>query len=662
MKKRRLWMMVTAGFLGCYLCLMGILTLYVRREVVDQAWNRWNELAVKLAEAVSEARESSEGKEGSPEILKWRLNTWLADQEFENLFDNPYVPGQRSQALVFAGDGTLYAGGTEYFAPKIAWSELFQTYVSADEWESLTGNSVDPVMANDFDGTFWDNILPWVKKYAEAHMQNGYKEETGNNITYSFFANTERYRYKDTIYGVLKELSVMENTWKTLEEDEKTEDYPFVKEAYKIVWADGSTTQGCQYNQIQNFRPDGTVQTEVLTDRREVYHWENQESYEGELLEKEAVRIQEDGTVGLASVLNPDNVFFAPYLISHFTPKPVGWMTYEEWKTDPFLQGTEFQDALKESYEENGEMDIAEFMASPLYRQGGQKKGFFRVEMYRTDPVSYVDQTLLIRSATVFEPVKEAVRRLKTVYGYSFLVTLLSGLLVGILLHRLETKKAYLEQNRRDLTNAMAHEMKMPLAVIRNFSENAMEEEEVEKRQRYLSLVVQKTEEMDEMVKRIVTVSELDGERTLGLSEDVRLDKILEEELEKFRLLIEEKQLTLTVNVVPVTLYASGKLFSQVIYNLLSNAVSYTPPGGAMSVTLSPSSFTVENTGSHIDEDELEKIWEPFYRRSEEQERGHMGLGLYLIRRITGQYGLSSRGENTLEGVRFTVSLRRKHQ
>ena len=72
-------------------------------------------------------------------------------------------------------------------------------------------------------------------------------------------------------------------------------------------------------------------------------------------------------------------------------------------------------------------------------------------------------------------------------------------------------KSAEAEAQRRDFTNAMAHEMKTPLGVIRGFAENLLENPESGKREYYLDQIIGQTEEMDGTVKEMIQVSKLDS-------------------------------------------------------------------------------------------------------------------------------------------------------
>ena len=99
------------------------------------------------------------------------------------------------------------------------------------------------------------------------------------------------------------------------------------------------------------------------------------------------------------------------------------------------------------------------------------------------------------------------------------------------------------------------------------------------------------------------------------------------------------------------------------INNLLSNALHHTPRGGRISVDVNENSdnvsCTVFNSGSHIPEESLERIWESFYKVDKARTRkyGGSGLGLKIVSSIIHLHGGSYSAENTPEGVLFRFTL-----
>lgn len=104
-------------------------------------------------------------------------------------------------------------------------------------------------------------------------------------------------------------------------------------------------------------------------------------------------------------------------------------------------------------------------------------------------------------------------------------------------------------------------------------------------------------------------------------------------------------------------------LIDKVLGNIFTNAVRYTPSGGELRVTLYEEDdwvyCQVENTDSHIPEEALEHVFEPFYRVEQSRNRytGGSGLGLYIVRNILEKHSAVYEIKNTLDGVLFEFSL-----
>ena len=92
---------------------------------------------------------------------------------------------------------------------------------------------------------------------------------------------------------------------------------------------------------------------------------------------------------------------------------------------------------------------------------------------------------------------------------------------------------------------------------------------------------------------------------------------------------------------------------------MIGNAVVYSPVGAIVTVSLQNGIFFVENTGVHIAEEDLERIFTPFYRvdKSRNRNSGGSGLGLYITKTILDHHGIQHSMVNTENGVKFTAFL-----
>jgi signal transduction histidine kinase len=126
--------------------------------------------------------------------------------------------------------------------------------------------------------------------------------------------------------------------------------------------------------------------------------------------------------------------------------------------------------------------------------------------------------------------------------------------------------------------------------------------------------------------------------------------------------LAEEKGLTVRFTMPNACeLTADEARITQVVTNLASNAIKYTPRGGTVSVIVyrkgKENLLCVENTCERLSEEALEKVFDSFYRGDAARTTEGTGLGLAIVKVIVEQHGGSCRVFNTPSGVQFQVSL-----
>ena len=129
---------------------------------------------------------------------------------------------------------------------------------------------------------------------------------------------------------------------------------------------------------------------------------------------------------------------------------------------------------------------------------------------------------------------------------------------------------------------------------------------------------------------------------------------------------MEEKNMELTLSLpVSCKCLADPEFMEMVIRNLLVNAIRYSPAGEKITVELledeqkKEAIFQIENTGVHIPEKDLVRIFDAFYRveASRNKATGGNGLGLYIVREILGQHDAWYEMKNTKDGVLFQFKI-----
>ncbi|MEI6578674.1 MAG: HAMP domain-containing sensor histidine kinase [Eubacteriales bacterium] len=221
-----------------------------------------------------------------------------------------------------------------------------------------------------------------------------------------------------------------------------------------------------------------------------------------------------------------------------------------------------------------------------------------------------------------------------------------------------------LEKSRRNLTNAIAHELKTPLGIIRSYSESLKEKIDEDKKDYYLDVIIDETEQMDKMVIEMLSLSKLEANAYKLKPEPFSLKTITEEEIERYKKSSEEKQINFKLICnSEFEIIADKAGIKYVISNFISNAIKHTPLGLKIIVKIEIKDkkvfFSIENQGDKIPKDKLPKIWESFYKVDDSRERklGGTGLGLAIAKNYLELHRAEYGCRNTKIGVIFWFSL-----
>ena len=218
------------------------------------------------------------------------------------------------------------------------------------------------------------------------------------------------------------------------------------------------------------------------------------------------------------------------------------------------------------------------------------------------------------------------------------------------------------EERRREMTSAIAHELKTPLAVLTSYSEALEEDIDPEKRRKYLSVIREEGDKMDRMVLELLDLSRLEAGKYHLRRERFDLEALCRQTLEPLEPRLEEKGLSVSWQVGDKMVDADPYRMGQVVENFLTNAIRHSREGGVITIRIGASGQTlsVENQGDAIPASQLPKVWETFWQADASRNDRGSGLGLAICKSIVTLHGGSVRAENTAAGVRFSVSLDRR--
>ena len=231
---------------------------------------------------------------------------------------------------------------------------------------------------------------------------------------------------------------------------------------------------------------------------------------------------------------------------------------------------------------------------------------------------------------------------------------------------RLNTALTYArtaEENRRQMTSHIAHELKTPLAVVHSYAEGLKEHIAEDKRDKYIDVILSETERMDAMVLEMLDLSRLEAGKVKLARDQFSLEEVARSVFDRLEMALEAKELRLTFDFPEdTTVTADEGRIAQVVENFATNAVKYTPSGGNIAVSVTRDrrgavAFTVANDCPPLSQEALDKVWDTFYRADEARSGGGTGLGLAIAKQIIELHGGKCAAENTSTGAAFRFTL-----
>ena len=201
------------------------------------------------------------------------------------------------------------------------------------------------------------------------------------------------------------------------------------------------------------------------------------------------------------------------------------------------------------------------------------------------------------------------------------------------------------EYQRQEFVANVSHELKTPMTTISGYVDGILDGTIPEERRRhYLHIVSDETKRLSRLVRSMLDISQLQKEQ--GIPEEKKTHFDLEEcagqVLITFEKKINDKGINVDVNMPehPVYTIANQDYITQVVYNLIDNAVKFCPSGKTLGLTIreggSKAYVSVSNEGPTIPPDELPLVFDRFHKldKSRSQNRDGWGLGLYIVKTI----------------------------
>ncbi len=219
----------------------------------------------------------------------------------------------------------------------------------------------------------------------------------------------------------------------------------------------------------------------------------------------------------------------------------------------------------------------------------------------------------------------------------------------------------------RQFTSDVSHELRTPAAVILLQSEELLADPSLSEEQKeQLEAIRRKARDMSSMISQLLLLSRADQGRQALQKELLDISELTQMTAEEQQLLAQERHISIETDIEPgIVMEADESFFIRLLVNLISNSISYGREGGTTKVSLRRKGkmavLAVADNGQGIEEKDLPRIWDRFYRAdASRSDAGHSGLGLSIVKWIALEHGgevavESEKGKGSVFTCRFPL-------
>ena len=225
-----------------------------------------------------------------------------------------------------------------------------------------------------------------------------------------------------------------------------------------------------------------------------------------------------------------------------------------------------------------------------------------------------------------------------------------------------------IETFRNDFVNNVSHEFKTPISAIEGYA-TLLQDENIsdDERNDYVGRILYNSKRLSTLSKNILMIAKLENQEIVIDKTKFYIDEQIRNIILSLENLWSEKNISLDINMDQVLFYGNKSMLSHVWFNILSNAIKFTPHGGTISVSLKHDNknvyISVADTGIGMTEDTLKHIFEKFYCGDKSRHDSGNGLGLTLAKRVVElcEGVIKVKSEKDL-GTEFIITLPNKTQ
>ena len=231
-------------------------------------------------------------------------------------------------------------------------------------------------------------------------------------------------------------------------------------------------------------------------------------------------------------------------------------------------------------------------------------------------------------------------------------------------------EKSKIDEMRKQFISDVSHELKTPIGLIQGYAEGLLENvnDDPESRKFYAEVIIDEANKMDKMVKELLELMKLEYKERKFKDIEFDLNELIKEELRRETVNFKDKNITVEYDDdKPIKVVADQEYIEQVVNNYLTNAIKHCEKvEGEKKIIIRTDTrkdkkirLYVYNTGERIPDENINKIWERFYKidTSRNREAGGTGIGLALVKAIMNNYDNEYGVENLENGVEFYADI-----
>ena len=232
-------------------------------------------------------------------------------------------------------------------------------------------------------------------------------------------------------------------------------------------------------------------------------------------------------------------------------------------------------------------------------------------------------------------------------------------------------EKAKIDEMRKRFVSDVSHELKTPIAIIQGYAEGLIENVNTDEENRnfYANVILDETNKMDKLVKRLLELARLENEDTKFNDTNFDIVELINGIITNYKVIMKDENIQIEFDEKnPIYVCADDFYIDQVMGNYFTNAIKNVKEiNGQKKIKINIRKseeqgkvrISVFNTGKNIDEEDLIRIWNRFYKVDESRDRskGGSGIGLSLVKAVMNKYNNKYGVENKENGVEFYFEL-----